>query len=88
VFGPDNDAYAAIGRPYNQIRRYDGASGGYKGVFASEGLDHPFGLTFGPDSDLYVVSQLNDKVLRYDGDTGQLIGPLPTGNCTIHEPHG
>src|SRR4051812_12027874 len=37
----------------NNIRRYDGTTGAYKGVFAT-GLSGPQDLLFGPGGDLYV----------------------------------
>ena len=51
-------------------------------VFATGGLDNPFDLTYGPDGNLYVSSNLTGEVLRFRG-TGELrvvparvLGPL------------
>ncbi|MBO1351009.1 MAG: hypothetical protein EBE86_028245 [Hormoscilla sp. GUM202] len=55
----------------DEVLRYDATTGFFLDVFASGGgLDNPFGLTFGPDGNLYVSSSLTDQVLRYDGTTG------------------
>lgn len=40
----------------------------------SGGLDVPRGITFGPNGSLFVVSSQTDSVLRYDGETGTLLG--------------
>jgi WD40 repeat protein len=44
----------------------------------SGGLNAPSKLTCGPDDNLYVVSQGNDRVLRYSGTTGQFIDTFVT----------
>jgi sugar lactone lactonase YvrE len=66
----------------NSVVRYDGTTGaplpapGQPGaVFASGGgLQGPTGLILGHDGNLYVDSQNNDSLMRYDGATG---APLP-----------
>ena len=37
------------------------------------GLSYPIGLQFGPDGNLYVSSYGNDRILRYDGQTGAFL---------------
>lgn len=67
--GPDN------GTGPNQIWRYDGTSGEFKGVFAEGGgLSAPTGLVFGPDGDLYVSNQGNHTIVQYDGKTSEFKG--------------
>ncbi len=39
----------------------------------SGGLDGPSKLICGPDGNLYVTSQVNDRVLRFDGATGEFM---------------
>jgi sugar lactone lactonase YvrE len=59
------------------IIRYDGTTGALVGVFVasgSGGLDGPFGLTFGPDGNLYVSSFYTNSVLKYNGSTGAFLG--------------
>src|SRR4051794_111794 len=64
VFGPDGnhdgrlDLYVSSAQT-NSILRYDSATGAFLGAFVasgSGGLDHPGGLTFGPDGNLYVAN--------------------------------
>jgi PEP-CTERM motif len=53
---------------------YDGSTGAFIGVFAEGGgIDESEGLGFGPDGNLYVVSEGTDEVFRYDGVTGAFI---------------
>lgn len=59
------------------ILRYSASTGAFEGVFVppgSGGLDGPWGLTFGPDGNLYVSSSYSGEVLRYDGVTGSFLG--------------
>jgi hypothetical protein len=56
------------------VLRYDGTTGAFLDVFASGGgIDESEGLGFGPDGNLYVVSEATDEVFRYDGVTGAFI---------------
>jgi DNA-binding beta-propeller fold protein YncE len=43
------------------------------------GLDSPQGITVGPDGNVYVSSAANDKVLRYNGQTGEFMGAFVDG---------
>jgi len=44
------------------------------GVFASgPELDGPFGITYGPNGNLFVASTNTDEVLEYDGQTGAFV---------------
>ncbi|MEG3437917.1 hypothetical protein V0288_12385 [Pannus brasiliensis CCIBt3594] len=65
AFGPDGSLYASSFRT-NQILRFDGSTGNFLGVFASDnnnglgslnGLNGPNGLLFGPDGSLYVTTE-------------------------------
>jgi WD40 repeat protein len=78
TFGPDGHLY--VTSETNAIMRYNGttgaplpASGQSGAVFVpagSGGLSFPYGLTFGPDGNLYVASANTNQVLRYNGTTG------------------
>lgn len=67
-------------RNTDQVLLYD-ATGAFVRVFAQGGgLDNPVGLSFGPDSNLYVVSANTNAVLRFDGTSGAFLGPFtPAG---------
>jgi len=67
-----------------EVLAYDGSSGAFLGVFVGDdpatggvdesgGLAGPRDLTFGPNGDLYVADEVNDSVLRYDGQTGEFV---------------
>jgi Metallo-peptidase family M12 len=64
----------------DSVLRYDSISGAYLGAFVAAGdggLVRPFGVAFGPGSDLYVTSD-DGRVLRYDGATGAFINEFVT----------
>src|SRR5262249_6975471 len=76
VFGPDGkndgklDLYVGQGTDNSNILRFDGTTGAFKGVFVPSfagGLHHVGGMVFGPDGNLYVVSQNTGTVLRFEG---------------------
>jgi len=55
----------------------DGRSGALLGCLSAEGAGEirgGTGIAFGPDGDLYVGSSRNDRILRFDGSTGEFIG--------------
>jgi DNA-binding beta-propeller fold protein YncE len=65
AFGPDGTLYVSSFRT-NQILKFDGQTGNFLGVFASDnnnglgalnGLNGPNDLLFGPDGSLYVATQ-------------------------------
>ena len=68
----------------NEILRYDGQSGAFRGALVTDdpatpedesgGLTNPAGLVFGPDGTLYVSSNTTHEVLRYDGQSGAFRG--------------
>lgn len=75
-FGSDGNLYIADQRP-RDIRRFDGATGAFMGVFASDPqLGTPFRATSGIDGNLYVgVFQAGTpgRIARVDGTTGDFI---------------
>ena len=65
------------------ITGLDGATGAFMGNFiapGSGGLDSTRHLRFDPDGYLYVVSQDNDRVLRFNGATGAFVDTFVTAN--------
>jgi sugar lactone lactonase YvrE len=76
--------------PASAVLRYDGITGAFIDKFVGDnpntaadetgGLFRPYGLAFGPDGNFYVSSFLSDKILRYNGQTGQFIDVFASGN--------
>ena len=66
----------------NDILRYDASSGSFLGGTSGTpaGFGTPWGLTFGPDGDLYVSSSDTSNVLRYDGSTGAYLEVFASGS--------
>jgi streptogramin lyase len=82
AFGPDGYLYV-VSEGTGAIIRYDPISGTALGTFAvvpGSGNRVPIDLTFGPNFDLYVSSQLpNSEIFRFNGATGELIGTFASG---------
>jgi hypothetical protein len=80
VFGPDGNFYASsdvfqINSNWKVVE-YDGKTGAFLRVFASQNITSPRSLLFGPDGNLYVANG-NDaasgdpaSIERFDGKTG------------------
>ena len=76
-----------------QVLRYDQTTGAFLGAYAT-GLpgDRPLGLTFGPDSNLYVGMNnfgppFQSFVRRFDGGTGALIDTFASGGGLLSPSH-
>ncbi|WP_339727089.1 GEVED domain-containing protein [uncultured Gimesia sp.] len=82
VFGPLGDLYVSNGFENSNgsdhtVERFDGQTGAPEGSFVipgAGGIDVPSGMAFGPDGNLYVASTETNEILRYDGQTGAIIG--------------
>src|SRR5579884_392757 len=82
VFGLDHNLYVSERQFFSNhqaVLRYDGTSGAFQSVFASQNLGSPRGILFGPDGDLYVAdggsgSVGNATIDRFDGQTGAFLG--------------
>ena len=75
-FGPDGNLYVTVEQgPYpGAVLRYDGETGEFMGAFATHNeLDGAKDIEFGPDGNLYVTNNRTDKILRFNGTTGEFI---------------
>ncbi|MCI0364002.1 MAG: M12 family metallo-peptidase [Phycisphaerales bacterium] len=82
TFGSDRQLYVASFND-NRIVRIDVDSGSASDLVApgSGGLVNPVALTFGPNGNLFVISQaLDSNVIQYDGQTGATIGTFVSGH--------
>ena len=82
VFGPDGNLYVTSGvflKNNHKVLQYNGTTGEFLRVFASQNLTSPRGVLFGPDGNLYVGngnSEADDdpaSVERFDGKTGAFL---------------
>jgi WD40 repeat protein len=82
VIGPDGNIYTSSSSPGN-VRRYDGTTGAFMGVFASVPSGSPtWGMQFHTDGNLYVSA--GTGVARFDGTTGAFLGALvPPGSGVL-----
>ncbi len=78
AFGPDGNLYVSTRvdddpAATNSVKRFDGNTGAFLDDFVasgSGGLTDVYGIAFGPDGNLYVVSAASSEIKRYDGQTG------------------
>jgi len=85
--------YSQPGRATDSILRYDGRTGAFLGAFVAGPEPRPLDLTFGPDGNLYVTSDSQRAVFRYEGPAGNSPGALidtfvPAGSGGIISPDG
>lgn len=71
TYGPDGNLYVSSADT-SQVLRYNGRTGDFIDVFASENINRAGFLAFGPDQNLY-VSNVDGRVTRYNGLTGDFI---------------
>ncbi len=98
TFGPDGDVFVACGEAgggaedgADAVVRFDGITGRRIGVFVpagSGGLLRPYGLTFGPNGNLFVVDRpyngSGSAVFEYDGFSGAFVGVfVERGACGL-----
>ncbi len=80
VFGPDGNLYVARG--YREVVRFDGETGAPLGVFAAaEELAGTRDIAFGPDGNLYVTDNVQSRVVRFNGTTGEFIDVFVTSRA-------
>jgi hypothetical protein len=71
LFHTDGLAYVLSG---SGVSRFNAATGAFVDAFVSSGaLVEPMAMAFGPNGDLFIANYGNDRVLRYEGETGTLL---------------
>jgi hypothetical protein len=99
LFGPDGNFYAA-GSDLPGILRFNGTTGAFRDVFVPSyphgNFVNPRSLAFGPDGDLYAIATAPgqpsenatdpDRIVRYDGVTGALLGEFIAPNAEMGRP--
>lgn len=83
--GPRNLDLYVTDEDAHDIKRYDGTTGAFLGVYVPAGsfISAPLGLTFGPDGNLYVADFGIGAVLRFQGPAGTSPGaPMPSAGNT------
>ena len=92
LFGPDCHLYVtATNLPNPGVFRYNGTTGAFIDKFASFGaMGGPIHFAFGPDGNLYVVTQgAANGVLRFNGTTGAFIDNFVSpGSGGLSNPFG
>jgi sugar lactone lactonase YvrE len=97
VFGPDGNLYASSGLDRGSppgVLRYNGTTGAFQTVFASQNIDSPRGVLFGPDGNFYLADGDPNTgyaaVDRFDGKTGAFLNYFvdPANNAGLQHPTG
>lgn len=86
-FGPDGSLFLADW--IAGVLRFDATNGNFLGVFCSStnfGSTGALDARFGTDGNLYVTDSGNDRVLRFNGTTGVLMGAFASGGG-LHIPN-
>jgi WD40 repeat protein len=90
--GANNDLYVLIGsNSGNRILMYDPYSLTLLGTLVdttqSASLDNPIGIGFGPDGNLYVADDENDRIAEFNGTTGNYLGTFASGGGLVRPQH-
>jgi DNA-binding beta-propeller fold protein YncE len=74
----------------SRIARHDATTGAFLGIFADETsmLNHPVDLRVGPDNMVWVSSQANGRINRYDPVTGAAQTPFIAAEAHLTNPSG
>jgi sugar lactone lactonase YvrE len=95
VFGSDGNLYVTSGVFLNnnhKVLQYNGTTGAFQTVFATQNITSPRSLLFGPDGNLYVADGSPNtgyaSVERFDGTTGAFLNYFvdPTSNGGLQHP--
>lgn len=82
VSGQDQGFLLVSSRNTNSVRMYDAATGAYIRDWAPPGiggLDRTQEVIYGPDGHVYVSGIGTPAVLKFDGVTGEYLGPFTNG---------
>lgn len=71
---------------FGDVLRFNGTNGTARGTFAAE-VALARGMALGPDGNRYVSDEANDRVLKYDGRTGDYMGVF-AAFASLNGPHG
>jgi sugar lactone lactonase YvrE len=77
AFGTAGDLFVADGSQWN-VRRFDGVSGAYEGVFSGTAQEAR-GVLFDRNGDLLVACGSTNRVQRYSGTSGTFLGTFASG---------
>jgi hypothetical protein len=81
IFTGDNRLL--VTNPNNNVLQFDASTGAFLGNFAEgNGLNGTYGITLGPDGNVYVGSTLGNSIKRFDLATGTYLGDFVT--MTVH----
>jgi outer membrane protein assembly factor BamB len=97
VFGSDGNLYVSSGIFQNnnqKVVQYNGTTGAFQSVFASQNITSPRSELFGPDGNLYVADGNSAasgdpaSVERFDGKTGAFLNYFvaPSNNGGLEHP--
>jgi WD40 repeat protein len=79
TYGPDGNLYRSNNPGSTPVFKHDGMTGNFISTFVP---DNGGGFTFGPDGHFYRVTPNGNGVLRYNGQTGQLLGTFVASGLT------
>lgn len=79
TFGPNGNLF--VSDAYSGIEEFDGTTGSFITNFVQPGiLSGAFGITFGPNSNLYAVSEFSNSVFQFNGQTGAMVNEFVQPN--------
>jgi DNA-binding beta-propeller fold protein YncE len=80
TFDPTGSYLDVTSSGSNQVLQYNAQTGAFVGVAASAGLSDPIDAKFGPDGLLYVLSNGNNRILRYAANGAYVDDYVPAGS--------
>jgi hypothetical protein len=86
AFDPSGACLYVASSGSNQVLKYNGQTGAFVGVEARGGLSSPRDVKFGPDGLLYVLSNGNNRILRYTEGGTYVDDYVPAGSGGMVNP--